>query len=224
MRTSTLIVVAILLAVAGAVLWRVAGIEQVVAEGERELAVLHYGDPPTTLAGIEDGTGLLQYIPSVRWTITQGIYARATSRFWSGQFASLASEADTKPFLAANAAYREVQREGGPWRAVVGRLDAVITAYADAMRRQPYNIDAAYNYELAIRMRDVIATAQVDISPAPAPTVTGDLPDGPSVHGDEGAPPEASDTKQFKMIVPMRPDERMEAEQAGRSGEKKKKG
>ena len=39
-----------------------------------------------------------------------------------------------------------------------------------------------------------------------------------------GGPPEGSDAKKFKMIVPMRPDERMEAEQAGRGAQKIRKG
>ena len=37
-----------------------------------------------------------------------------------------------------------------------------------------------------------------------------------TVHGEPGAPPQNSDAKKFKMIVPMLPDERQEAEEAGR--------
>ncbi len=45
-----------------------------------------------------------------------------------------------------------------------------------------------------------------------------------SIHGFAGAPPEASDMKKFKMIVPMRPDERLEAEKAGKGTTKVRKG
>ena len=45
-----------------------------------------------------------------------------------------------------------------------------------------------------------------------------------TIHGLEGAPPEESDMKKFKMIVPMRPDERLEAEKAGKGTTKVRKG
>ena len=45
-----------------------------------------------------------------------------------------------------------------------------------------------------------------------------------TVHGEAGAPPRDSDAKKFKMIVPMLPDERQEAEEAGRTGQKLRKG
>ena len=44
------------------------------------------------------------------------------------------------------------------------------------------------------------------------------------MHGVPGAPPEESDAKKFKMIVPMLPDERQEAEEAGRAAKKIRKG
>jgi hypothetical protein len=47
---------------------------------------------------------------------------------------------------------------------------------------------------------------------------------GITIHGRPGGPPEGSDMKKFRMIVPMRPDERMEAEQAGRGANKIRKG
>ena len=37
-----------------------------------------------------------------------------------------------------------------------------------------------------------------------------------TIHGGVGEVPVASDAKKFKMIVPMRPDERQEAEKAGK--------
>ena len=45
-----------------------------------------------------------------------------------------------------------------------------------------------------------------------------------TIHGFAGAPPEAADMKKFKMIVPMRPDERLEAEKAGKGTTKVRKG
>ena len=121
-------------------------------------------------------------------------------------------------FLAANAAYRLAVRDGGDWRAVVGRLDGVIKQYAEVLKSNPAHEDAAFNYEFAVRYRTALAARQ---QPVPA----ADLADAaPTPHGYEGAPPRGTDAKQFKMIVPMRPEERREADEAGQTGRRVRKG
>jgi hypothetical protein len=59
---------------------------------------------------------------------------------------------------------------------------------------------------------------------AKQPLSAGDPGADLTVHGAAGAPPQDSDAKKFKMIVPMLPDERQEAEEAGRAGQKVRKG
>ena len=59
--------------------------------------------------------------------------------------------------LAANAAYRTIRGQGGTWQAVVGRLDSVVKQYAEILREDPNNTEAAFNYEYAVRLRAVIA-------------------------------------------------------------------
>lgn len=135
--------------------------------------------------------------------------------YWSGAYQAITPERD--PLLAANAAYRAATDEGGDWRAVTNRLDQVITQYADVLRDDPGSAIAAYNYEFVVRYRNAIAARQ---QPVPAAVDAGDT----SLHGRIGAPPPGANTKQFKMIVPMRPDERQEAEEAGRGGRRVRKG
>ena len=50
------------------------------------------------------------------------------------------------------------ERGFGLW--AVERLDTVIQAYAEVLRSDPGNADAAYNYEYAVRFRDSIARAR----------------------------------------------------------------
>lgn len=45
-----------------------------------------------------------------------------------------------------------------------------------------------------------------------------------ALHGAQGAPPAGADVKSFKVIVPMRPEERQEAEGASKSGPRPRKG
>ncbi len=120
--------------------------------------------------------------------------------------------------LAANAAYRKLRQAGGSWQAVVGRMDSVVKQYAEILREDPANTEAAFNYEYVVRLRAVIAARKLPVAPVDGKNANI------SIHGSAGAPPEASDMKKFKMIVPMRPDERLEAEKAGKGTTKVRKG
>jgi hypothetical protein len=140
---------------------------------------------------------------------------RAAAEYWRRNYDAVPRDAD--PLLAANAAYRAAMDSGGPARDVVGRLDAVIKQYADVLRSDPDNEAAAYNYEFAVRYRAAVAARGLPVAAA--------VEDGTATpHGAAGGPPAGGETKQFKMMVPMRPDERQEAEEAGRAGRRVRKG
>ena len=128
-------------------------------------------------------------------------------------------------FLAANAAYRAGQRANGDRLATVRALDAVVSTYADVIKKSPGHVDAAYNYEYAVRARDaaVLSRETPRVKPGGPSTppaagqksaageraaATDDLPAGPTIHGHPGAPPSGTDMKKFKALAPMRPDER----------------
>jgi hypothetical protein len=140
---------------------------------------------------------------------------RPIAEYWRGNYQAVPADAD--PLLAANAAYRAALAPGGPAPAVITRLDGVIKQYAEVVRNDPANEEAAYNYEFAVRYRAAVAARGTAVPP-----VTGDT--GATPHGLIGGPPAGRDQRQFKMMVPMRPDERQEAEEAGRAGRRVRKG
>jgi hypothetical protein len=240
-----LLPIALLLFVAAGVLWAAAARQTRVADARRALATLRYAQAAEPLA--EDGAGGIS-IANVAAAIVDRVSAlaggdassgsagagssastsanasstRAAATYWRADYGAVAA-ADADPFLAANAAYRLAMRQGGDWREVTGRLDDVIARYADVLRRAPGHADAAYNYELVIRQRAAIAARQQPVAPvstnAAAPASEQATP-----HGVAGAPPAAAETKSFKLIVPMRPEERQEAERAGKSGPRVRKG
>ncbi len=77
------------------------------------------------------------------------------------------------------------------------RLDAIAKRYADVVREQPDNEDAAYNYEFVVRLRAAVAAAKQAIAPL-------DL-DAHRAHRSTviaADRPREVDTKKFKMIVP----------------------
>jgi len=205
----------LLLLAGGAILWRASELEQRVAAAERDLVTLRYDSAAATATAPPGRLAVL--LPGEGRTATDLGNLRATSAYWVGDYNTVATNPSAK-LLAANAAYRTARREGGTWQAMVGRLDQVVKSYAEILRDDPDNTEAAFNYEYAVRLRAVIAARKQPV--ASLDMMNANL----SIHGVAGAPPEASDMKKFKMIVPMRPDERLEAEKAGKGTTKVRKG
>jgi hypothetical protein len=207
-------VIAIILVAAGAILWRSSEHERRLAAAERDLVTLKYDD--AAAAAAQPGGRLAAMLPMS----TTGADAKAlasTAGYWRGDYDAAIENPDAK-LLAANAQYRKLREQGGSWQAVVGRMDNVVKLYAEIIRENPNNAEAVFNYEYVVRLRAVFAARK-----QPVPPIDGHSA-GLTIHGFAGAPPEQSDMKKFKMIVPMRPDERLEAEKAGKGTTKVRKG
>jgi hypothetical protein len=213
---TALSITGLVLAAAGALLWFAGNAEQRRAEAEYTLVTLRYERAVQQL----DAAAASSVLDPVLRRLSPGAdAARGVATYWSGDYQPLLTSADPAlKLLAANAEYRALRTRGGPWQIVVGRLDSIAKRYADVLRTQPDSEEAAYNYEFVLRMRAGVMKAR-------QPLVAGDSAfDALTVHGHAGAPPQDSDAKKFRMIVPMLPDERQEAEEAGRSGQKIRKG
>ncbi|HYB96577.1 MAG TPA: hypothetical protein VEC39_16510 [Vicinamibacterales bacterium] len=206
--------IAILLVAAGAILWRSSEHERRLAAAERDLVTLKYAD--AAVAASQPAGRLADLMPASRAN-SDAKTLTSMAGYWQGDYDRAIENPDAK-LLAANATYRKIRQAGGSWQAVVGRLDALVKDYAEILREDPSNAEAAYNYEYVVRLRAALAQRKQAIPPADI-TATG-----LTIHGLEGAPPEQSDMKKFKMIVPMRPDERLEAEKAGKGATKVRKG
>lgn len=212
---ASLVIIVVLLTGVGAVLWFASQAEARLAAAEYALVTLRYERAAEELDAAR-GTGVLDPIVS---RLGADATDSALARYWSGDYEALAeAEQESLKLLAANAEYRLLRSTGGTYQSFVARLDAIAKRYADILRTQPGNEDAAYNYEFVLRLRRAAMQAKQNI-PGLDPAARGI-----TVHGLPGAPPKDSDAKKFKMIVPMMPDERQEAEEAGRSGRKVRKG
>lgn len=212
---ASLIIVVIVLVATGTVLWFASQSEARLAAAEYSLATLRYERAAEELDAAR-GSGVLEpLVARLGNTATDS----AVARYWSGDYEALSeSEQESLRLLATNAEYRMLRSTGGTYQSFVARLDAIAKQYADILRTQPGNEDAAYNYEFVLRLRRAAVQAKQTI-PGLDPAAGGI-----TVHGVPGAPPKDSDAKKFKMIVPMMPDERQEAEEAGRAGRKIRKG
>jgi hypothetical protein len=215
MKTTSLFLLVTLLLAAGTVLWFASEVEARRAAAEYALVTLRYERAAEELDAAR-GSGLLDpLINRLGGSPTDS----AIARYWSGDYEAFEStDAESLRLLATNAEYRMLRSTGGTYQSFVARLDALAKRYADILRTQADNEDAAYNYEFVLRLRRAAMQAKQNI-PGLDPAAGGI-----TVHGVPGAPPKDSDAKKFKMIVPMMPDERQEAEEAGRAGRKIRKG
>ena len=218
MRSSTWFaqaIIALLLVAAGAILWRSSEMERRLAAAERDLVTLRYD--AAAEGARQPGGRLAALMPGAGRASGDAKSVETTAAYWDGNYEAVADNAEAK-LLAANAAYRNMRQAGGSWQAVVGRMDTLVKQYAEILRDDPNNMEAAFNYEYIVRLRQVIAARKQPVAPVAGTDA------GLTIHGFAGAPPEESDMKKFKMIVPMRPDERLEAEKAGKGTTKVKKG
>jgi hypothetical protein len=239
---------AIVLALAGGALWLAGNTETRLADVHKQMAMLRYADAQADGTAVEDALGLERRVPVLgNAAETDARDVRASAGYWRNDYASIAPRHDangviteTDPailLLNANAAFRASQASAERLDAV-RRLDTVVKSYAEVLKAPACGagdracdgraMDAAFNYEYAIRARDMLAKqrgpAAKSAAKMAARTEETDLPAGPTLHGKPGAPPAAVDMNQFKIVIPKRGEERKDAPDAGKGGQKIRKG
>ena len=233
-------IAAALLLGASWVTWTAGQLQARMTEANRQVLMLRYSGSLGEYDDIEKSLGYAGRLPANM--LADLHQRRATAQYWDGldsldilmyRALPVARDASGDPiekdpdvlFLAANAAYRAGQRANGDRLATVRALDTVVATYAEVIKKSPGHLDAAFNYEYAVRARDAAVlgreTPRVKPGGPPTPLAAGqktaageraagmdDLPAGPTIHGHPGAPPSGTDMKKFKALAPMRPDER----------------
>jgi hypothetical protein len=236
-------IVALVLAAIGAAFWIAGQTDRRLADVHTQLATLQYTAATAGSDDVEEAMGMVRRVPAVgRAAVVDLRDVRATADYWRGGYAAIApahdangtvTEADPEILLlSANAAFRASQTDADR-SATLRRIDVVIKSYADVLKNSPGHVDAAYNYEYAIRVRETLARART----APASKASAalrqaktalepasDLPSGPTVHGRPGGPPPATDMSQFKIVIPKRGEERKDNPEAGKGGVKVRRG
>jgi hypothetical protein len=232
---------AVALAAAGFMFWTVGKEEQRLADAHRALTVLQYADA-SARAEATDVRPLVQRVASLGGDgQLDGRHVRATADYWDGQYAVLEPKRDaggaiieTDPqvlLLAANASFRASQGDVDRVSAM-RKLDGVVKNYGEVLKHPSAPDDAAYNYEYAVRARDVLAkarsasakTASAKAALDARDALDSDLPSGSSLHGHAGGPPAKTDMSQFKIVIPKRGEERKDDPQAGKGNIKVRKG
>jgi len=229
---------AVVLALTGTAFWLTGHAEDRVAVVHQQLTTLQYAAASTNGADVEQTLGLERRVPVIGPQAVADVHdATTTAKYWLADFAGVTPQhdatgavTDTDPtvlLIAANAAFRASQ-SAADRTDTLRRLDGAIKSYADALKTPGQQMDAAYNYEYAVRTRDALAKAR----PSTAKTTQvakkmneeSDLPAGPTLHGRPGAPPTKTEMSQFKIVIPKRGEERKDNPEAGKGGQKIRKG
>jgi hypothetical protein len=190
-----------------------------VADAKQDIATFNHDN----LDALTAARSLSDYLPGDRRLSDEIRIAKARVAYWLGRYGTVAADTDDGKadadilLAAANAAFREAQRDRATGPAAAQKLDGVLQAYASALKAAPAwraeasakaAADAAYNYEFVARLRDQVARGQGKaarmgpITPS-TPMRGGDLPLGATVHGAPGAPPPDAKMEELQMIAPM---------------------
>jgi hypothetical protein len=177
-----------------------------------------------------------EHIVTLRLTeIDRDLDPRATAiaAYWLGRYDEAIPDTNDQALdaavllTAANAAFRQAERQRATGPAVIQQLDGVLNAYASALKASPRNVEAAYNYEFVARYRDQVARSQgkgIKIPTVAARAMAGDLPAGPTIHGQPGAPPPEAKMEELQMLAPMEYGDREAQPEATPGGKRERKG
>ena len=189
--------------------------EHHMAQAQLELAAL---DLSGSAKAYEQAAQYLEATPLSGWLL-DGIRAelvakRAQLRYFQADYNGLVTEYAnvSKPgpqgsadlaFTVANAAYRAGQHPDATREELLNALDRSIGFYLQVLQRSGHQVDAAFNYEHAIRLRDELAASDEWAARPPR-----------HPFGRQGSQPLDMewDVNEIKIFVPMEHDFREETE------------
>lgn len=222
--TAARVLLAALLIGAAVMLWSWSGLADDLA-GRHELIATFRGSAP-------DNSATRPWTRLILTSIDSGsVHEASTLDYWHRRYDTLTTAAASRErddpasqLIAANASFRQLQREAIGRPLSVDELERVQQAYAGVLKNGGFDRDAAWNYEYIARLRDTaakekLANRQPGARPAagaPAPGETarsangspaavnrGGLPVGPTIHGRPGMHPPSTRGEEFEVITPM---------------------
>jgi hypothetical protein len=220
---------AAVLGVAGASLLAMGRMEQGAAARQERLLTLAFS-PSSDLPDLPELPSYVKRLPWVSRLDREASERHAAAQYWLADYTALAGAVDTVEaagaldppvlMIAAHAAFRRAPLDDA---GAVKRLDGILTLYAEVLKRDPAQFDAAYNFEYIARRRNALAARRVPAPGGRAPA-TAAPPPGRTLHGDRGEEPAGLEATEFKVIVPQPNDERQEQREAGSGTPRIRKG
>src|SRR5256885_13263913 len=220
---------AIALAVLGSALLVAAALDRDLAAAQEHVVAQKYGDVEPAYETAEKYYDYASHLPGVGDGPANEIRTKhATLHYWQKDYAAVIPQQSDPvgavpqdnsdlQLVVANAVYRANQSKMKDKESTIAALDQSILTYVTVLKNAPKNEDAAYNFELLVRLRDEIDKGKR--KPGPAEMVLKG-PDGAA-----GAPPTIdSSMSDFKIYIPLESQERQDQGVAGKAAAGKRKG
>lgn len=197
------LVVTILAGAMAIVLLLAARVERRIALADRQLATLNLSRAARAYDEVADSLSVTGRIPwLLRGTRDEVTVRQAAVRYWRGDYALLTADytsADSPSmagnldlqFVVANADYRSELRRPESRELALGMIDHAVSVYARLLESNEPHVDAAFNYELMVRLRNQVAGG-------------GEIPEFslPPAPGSEGENMEADELEDIQIYVP----------------------
>lgn len=200
---------AVLMAVVGTVCLVTGFLDRDIAHAQEHIVSGDYDEPQETFHGAERYYEYASRLPWVGNTPLNDMRAReAALQYWQQRYVTIVPEvadpiANTPAdnvdlqLVVANAMYREGLRQAKDKATIDAAFDASMNAYASVLRNTSGNHDAAYNYELAARLKNDVDKGKRKV-PMPEATTPGGL---------KGHIPSDADEAKYKVYVPLESNE-----------------
>ena len=220
---------AVVLTLAGGALIVAASLDRDIATAQEHVVAQKYNDVEPTYETAEKYYDYAIHLPGIGDGPANDIRTKhATLHYWQKDYAAVIPQ-QTDPvgsipqdnadlqLVVANAVYRAAQSKMKDKETTMAGLDQGILSYVTVLKNSPRNEDAAFNFELLVRLRDELDKGKR--KPGPAEMVLKG-PDGAA-----GAPPTIdSSMSDFKIYIPLESQERQDQGVAGKAAPGKRKG
>src|SRR5262252_575521 len=220
---------AIVLGLVGAALLSAASLDRDLAAVQERVIAQKYDNVEPTYEAAEKYYDYASHVPGIGDGPANDIRTKhATLHYWQKDYAAVLPQQNDPvgavpqdngdlQRVVANAVYRQNQSKMKDKETTIAALDQSILTYVTVLKNAPRNEDAAYNFELLVRLRDEIDKGKRKPGPAEA-VLKG--PDGAS-----GQPPTVdSSMSDFKIYIPLESQERQDEGVAGKAAPGKRKG
>ena len=216
---------AIALALVGGVCLAASMLDRELAHAQEHVVSGDYDEPVAILDTTERYFEYVSHFPWIGNGPVNDVRARkAALRYWQRQYSkivpeitdpvgNIASDNIELQLVVANAMYRIGQTEAKDGQITRAALDAAINSYLTVLKNASRQEDAAYNYELLLRLRDDLAKGRRKVESIGVR--------GP--HGSSGAPL-SQGKSEFKIYIPLQSDEIDKSVTAGKAPPIKRKG
>ena len=183
------LIAAILLGGVAVTLLQAARLERRVAQADQEMATLNLSRAAQGYDEVADSLAVIGRLPWLRGMQDEVTVRQAAVRYWHGDYVSLVADytsADSPSmadsldlqFVVANADYRSVQRPDSSRELALGTLDHAIGVYRRLLEGNEAHLEAAFNYEVMVRLRNRIAGGD-EVPAFRRPTAPGNQGDNP---------------------------------------------